>query len=51
MLQSIIGNNDPIITELMGNNETVIIGNIDVITKVIIRNNNRNNVIIRPLLL
>ena len=38
-----IGNNEPIITVIIGNNETVIIGNNDVITEVKIRNNRSNN--------
>ena len=35
----IIGNNEPIITVMIGNSGTVIIGNKDVITEVIIGNN------------
>ena len=37
------GNNQPIFTAIIGNNGIVIIGNNDVITKVIIRNNSSND--------
>ena len=39
----ITGNNEPIITVIIGNNDTVIIRNNDVITAVIIGNNRNNN--------
>ena len=39
----ITGNNEPIITVIIGNNDAVIIRNNDVITAVIIGNNEINN--------